>query len=261
MTSNMTANILKSITLFVLFPLFFFIPFVSAKEGSFDEKKFYEYNPDGQKYQFVKDFLISLSYFKLNADRNENNAYDLPEGTRVKDRVDSLSKSLAKDNINLRIGRNFLKKYNTSDNGLILKAVQLFTKVCDEQAQLNNQEKTLLDRLLIENLKKGPPLYNLDNFYKDQSVLQSRRKESLKMLLEASFLVNRILISHKPDKFGEFVTLGITQAERTKLLNKLNELFGVKSDGGVKVGQTFLQASIEAIRVILEDKTWLTLDT
>ena len=47
--------------------------FALNNEYYVDVEKFKQFNPDGHKYEFVQDFLVSLSYLKINVQRNEDN--------------------------------------------------------------------------------------------------------------------------------------------------------------------------------------------
>lgn len=224
-----------------------------------DMREFIEYNPDGQKYEFVKDYISSLGYFKVNARRTNNAAYVTSEGKTDKEKIETVVKSLILDNANLRVARNLLRTYELSDNGLILKVRIMFYHVCDDLIEINTKERQYFEDLLKNNV--GDFSTELRKKIADfQLGVALQRKEISKSLLETSILVSQVLISNVADYGGEFFYLGITDAERVKLLDKLYDLDQGENQGGIQEGQTFLGASIAAIREILEDDSWDTLD-
>lgn len=224
-----------------------------------DSNLFMANNPDGKKYEFVKNYLSSLSYFQLNDERERKQAGEAVGILDSPEKTEELVKSIIQQNANLRVARNLIKKYKSPENGLILKAVVLFMQVADEQIEFNNEERAMLERV-VDVIKSGDiRVYDTPKFYKDQAKIAKQRKESFKKLLESSVLVSKILISNKPDKYGEFINLGITKDERKKLISKLNELFVGYKEVGLKEGQSFLEGSVASIREILEDKSWGTL--
>jgi len=225
----------------------------------FDEVRyFHKYNPDGIKYKFVKDYLSALSYLKSSFVKDIGAATD-GKGKKNEDKVKSSIKKLTQDNVNFRIAKNFLDEYKHADNGLIVKVVDLFIQVCDEQIDINKRERQFIERLYEARQSQEPDMFNKREFIDEQLKLSKERRASWQDLLKASMLVKKVLISDTPDEFGEFVSLGITESQRQKLLNRLKE-FGCKDCyGKMRAGQTFLDASIAAIREILEDTTWDTL--
>lgn len=225
-----------------------------------DIEKFKAYNPDGQKYEFVRNYLTSLSYFKANDEKSENVVIKISSELDDADKVASLIENLVQENANLRAARNLLKKYKTSPNGLILKVTDLFAKVCDEQIDFNDREKNILKNLHDVLVKADIQNFDKRDFVRTQRWLASERKESLKKLLEASMLVKKVLVSNKPDAYGELTSLGITKEERKKLLSKMNDLFGKNYRGELQEGQSFIKGSILVIRGVLEDTTWGTID-
>ena len=225
-----------------------------------DIAKFRQYNPDGQKFEFVQTFLSGLKYLQLNDRRALKLTDPNLNALELRERYGRLTTNIVTDNINLRLARNLVKKFVKSENGLILKAANLFVMTCDEQIEINNREKIMLDELY--KVQKSSDAQKFDNraYLRRQRALGLERKESFKKMLEASLLVKKILISDKPDRFGELIMLGITQKQRVELLSQLKEFQGKDFEGELREGQSFLEGSISAIREILEDKTWATLD-
>lgn len=237
----------------------FYHNFCYAADIYTDANKFIANNPDGKKYDFVKNYLCALSYLNENIIRDSktppfslDNFEDLKT---TKAQIDNYTLS----NINLRISKNYLRKFKTPANGLMLKVADLFTRFCDEQIELNNQERTLLQQLYDLKKNNAKEQFKKDDFIKKFENFENQRRKSLEGLLESSLLVTKVLISDKKNKFGELVNLGISERERKKLLRKLDDFKGEEFKGAIREGQTFLAGSISAIREILEDPTWGTI--
>jgi len=224
-----------------------------------DIRKFQQFNPDGPKYDFVKNYLVSLTYLKKNAERSQNspeiNAEEFEKGGFFQ----ALMDELIQENINLRVAKNFLKKYQNSNNGLILKVRDLFTQICDEQIDVNNKERTYIGKVLQTQIEQGLESVDIKTFMRNIQGWAMERRTLLQKLLEASMMINKILVSNQIDEFGEFVMLGVTEAEREGLLLRMDTFYEEGFQGELRQGQTFLQASVSIIREILEDDSWDTL--
>jgi len=131
--------------------------------------------------------------------------------------------------------------------------------LCDEQIALNRQKRELIEGRYESHVKDRLNDTDKTGLMRSLSDLAVERKESLKKLLQASLLVNKVLISGEPNRYGDFVRLGISASERKKLLKRINEI-DESADKGIREGQTFLQASFSAIRERLEDKAYSPLD-
>ena len=219
--------------------------------------KFKEFNPDGQKFQFARDYISSLSYLYANQQRDQKIRETSLEVKNKADRLKILKDNLSSQNVNLRVARNLLKRYKVSDNGLILKVVDLFTKVCDGLIEMNEKEKTLLDEI-DQPQGEGPSEAVASRFLREQKQLWLQRKETSKKLLKCSVLLTKLLVSQKEDRFGELVNLGITSSERKRLLEQIKSFSGEKFKGKLRQGQSFLEGSITSIRQVLEDPSWGT---
>ena len=251
---------MKRILPMMVFVFLLNIPSVVGDLLYTDSEKFREHNPDVGKYDFVKDYLNSLSYLKTNEKRDREVTAKSSGALEKIENVQALIDNLIMDNANLRVARNYLKKYKGSPNGLVLKVTDLFIKACEDQIEFNNQERGLFESLRQFLDKDDFKNFDKDKFLEDQKSLSDDKREALKGLLEASLLVNKILISENPDEFGEYVNLGITQKERQKLLKKIHEFDGGDYQGELREGQTFLQGSVSVIREILEDKNLAAFD-
>ncbi len=238
-------------------------PMARAQEIRIDNpEEFKRFNPDGQKYAFVKDYIQSLKYLhdiEERLDKMDPTTFNILDG---EDKFNELKNILNKDNINLRIARNIMRKYQTSENRLILKVVNIFMNLCDEQVAFNQKEKVLVDDLLSASRAGSMKLYYQNVKFQDgQNALANQRKDSLGKLLESSLLVAKVLVSNTTDEHGKFIKLGITKEERKKLLSNIADFKGKEFKGQLRQGQSFLGGGIVTIRNLLEDKTWKSLDS
>jgi len=234
--------------------------FLGTSFAESESEQYQKYNLDEKKFEFVRDYLNGLMYIKENIARREKiTPVSLFDFTDVK-KISSYVDHLIWDNINLRIARNYLKKHLNSKNGLILKSGLVFTNACNTHIDLNNREKDILEQIYKTQVKGTLKDAQKEQFADELKRLSAARKEASKELLEASVLVSKILISNQTDKFGEFFMLGISSAERERLIKKLNAFVGKKYVGEIREGQSVLEASIAVIRGILEDMSWQTVD-
>lgn len=236
------------------------IRLLSAQEISEESFQFSANNPDGQKYEFVKTYMMALEYIYQNELAEESAAPIDQEGLKNVQRLSNEKNRLAMANVNLRIARNLIEKFDKSRNGLVLRVIELFSQYVNEQASLNNQER-LLVTIMYESALNNKVGRLKQRWYKDSAtkIIDQRKKTSLN-LLEASMLISKVLISHQFNQLGEFNKLGITREERQKLLSRLKVFDGDEFQGDPRAGQTFLQASVTSIRQILEDSNWAALD-
>lgn len=226
-----------------------------------NSRKFKEQNPDWNKYEFTRDYLTSLEYLKSNADRYEETRLFAAQQEEDK-RLILLRDELIHNNVNLRVARNYLKKYHTQvNNGLMLKVADIFINVCDELIVFNNEERKLLEDFNAARLKGKVDDARLEAFTSDQQRIYAAKKESLKNLLQASLLVAKVLVSNKENYYGEFDRLGITQEQRYKLLEKINHFNEKQYKGDLRTGQSFVEGSVVAIREILENYNYETNDS
>lgn len=249
---------MKKFFFLIVFVFLFILPAFSSPVID-NPKEFKLNNPDGNKYEFAKNYLNSLSQLKDNAKRRESAtavSYDGFQDPRV---VQKAIENLILDNTSLRVARNYILKYRVADNGLILKTTDLFVASCDEQIAQNIQERNLLEKyqgLLLGD--KGEKDFHI-RFVKEMEQIAFNRKESYKKMLESAVLLGKVFISAQTDKQGNFVYLGITRQEREKLLLKLDSFYEKEYQGELREGQTFFQASVAAIREVLEDKKFKTI--
>ncbi|MCD4781933.1 MAG: hypothetical protein K8S27_15510 [Candidatus Omnitrophica bacterium] len=226
-----------------------------------DIENLQKYNPDIDKYYFVKTYLSALSYLKLNDERlmmSPNLHYsdlerDIPE-------LEVMADIIIQNNTNLRVSRNLVKKFAKSQNGLILKSHQVFQESCEQLISLNSLEIKVLKNLFQAYRNGEMGRFDSVSFKKEIESIDAARKEALTGIFAASTFVSHVLISGQTDEDGDVFQLGIDQIERDKLLEDLDHFSSEGYQGRLRSGQSFIQASIAVIRDKLEDYSWLTFD-
>jgi len=239
------------IAIFLSFPAY-------SYDFLYDIERMQKYNPDGDKYQFLKKYINCLEYLQTNEERRKTATSFTKSDWSDEQSQKQWRQHIIMDNANLRIARNLIKKYKTSNNGFILKTTELFMQFCNNLINLNNEERKTFEDI-IKNKSTFSDLKESD-LINIQSELNNQRKNILKQLLESSMWTQKVLISSEPDRFGELMSLGVTARQRQRLINKLDDFKGKGFDGEVREGQSFLQASVSAIREMLEDTSWDSLD-
>jgi hypothetical protein len=237
----------------------FLFPAASFADFYADVKEVKEYNPDGQKYEFTKDYLISLGYLELNVKRAEEfTEWDSGKASDAQ-KAKTLMDALIRDNANLRVAKNTLKRYAASENGLILKVTKMFMEICDEQVALNTQERELYQSLYDAQAKDQLKSFDKKTLRDRRAKLAQERRSSFAKIFESSMIVEKILVSSQTDRFGEFVQLGITREQRQKLLSRIKELFPSLTNEKPQSGQSFIDASVSAVKARLLDTSWSNL--
>lgn len=230
----------------------FVVPSLALAENISDKEQFLLNNPDGGKYAFVKDYLMGLTYLKASSVKFANRQDELARIVLNDNEINAQVKFLIKDNIDWRIAKNLVQKYRLTNNGLMLKAVDLFVRLCNEQIEYNNQERALWNQFLRGDGASRDVMVNSVNFEVPLRNIETKRRESWQKLLEASVFVSKVLLSNQLDYRGEMTYLGITKEERVLLLDRLDGFPGEGFRGTMREGQTFLEASVSVIRETLE---------
>ena len=213
-------------------------------------------NPDGIKYEFVKTYIMALEYLYQNEKAEQRTAKITGSNIENVSALSDEQSRLVQANVNIRISRNLLDRYSATENGLVNKVVETYLRYAEKQLELNNQERTLI-MTLKEKATSGTSDEAAAIWFSENIVdLSRQRKESSMDLLESSLMVNKVLISHRFNQHGELFQLGITREERRSLIRRLSAFREEGFDGGPRSGQTFLEASISAIRQLLEDRNW-----
>jgi hypothetical protein len=211
--------------------------------------EFQNNNPDIKKYEFARSYITALGYLKDIDDRWNKQV------TLIKASINDL----AQDNADLRIVKNYLVKYLDSPNKLIRKTADMVVAACEREIAVNDQEKTLWEKWYdLKNAGQASAAKQID-FDKAQHTLALKRKDSDKDIVQASVLLTKVLMSDKNIN-GRGHRLAITSKQRQKLLDRLDAFGHDTLDWGLKPGQRTLEASIAAIREILEDSIWISID-
>lgn len=231
-----------------------------ASEMLGSSRQFRKHNPDWRKYEFTRDYLTSLGYLKKNYDRQDQIELSGSE-VDILNRIARMRDELIQENVNLRVARNYLKRYkNQARNGLMLKVSDMFTVVCNELIDLNSEQRILLEEMHAMQRKGDLIEVSAVAFEKRQVQINLSRRDALKKLLRSSILVTKILVSPAENYYGEFDRLGITQEQRYKLLDKIRHFDEAAYQGDLRSGQSFLEGSVVTIREILEDYNFESLD-
>ena len=225
-----------------------------------DVAQFVAANPDGNKYDFVKTYIMSLTYIKSNEERELDEIILDADTIENMESIGSLMDGLTLDSVNWRVARNLLKRYYDPSNGLMLKVTDLFQKMSEEQIDLNSKERFLLGELNEAQISGKMNSFDAHKFFKENSEITVQRKESFKKLLESALLVTKVLISSQENEYGELEALGINDRQRDRLIYRLDEFYGDEYEGPAREGQSFLQASISELKEFLADYSWKTLD-
>jgi hypothetical protein len=220
--------------------------------------RYKKYNPDGQKYRFVRSYINSLTYIHQNYQRNQDISTLNFEYLSNPSNVVKLRDDIVMNNINLRVARNFVKKYKDSQNGLILKVADLYTQFCDDLIALNNEEKEFYHSLYKKERSEHQQYWDKEEIVNWQQYINQERKDIMMGLLESAMLVSKVLISDKTDGYGELSYLGISRNQRNSLLLLLNNFEGDQFQGELREGQSFLGGSITILRDVLESDNYNT---
>ena len=240
----------------IVLSLSFMVPQVLAGVIINNPSEFQALNPDIGKYLFTKLYITGLEYFQFNDQRIEKKIAFSEKTLKNTQRVRALLDSLVMDNVNLRIAKNYMKRFRFHpENALMRQVSKLFLESCDEQIEFNNLERILLEKLVEICSIAEIEVFNWEDYNSAHDALSAQRRESLKKVLETSMLVAKVLISNKSDESGVFSRLGVTEIERDKLLFKLDEFYGKGFEGSIRPGLTFLEASIVTLREVLEDSS------
>ena len=85
------------------------------------------------------------------------------------------------------------------------------------------------------------------------------RKIAGMAVLEAVMMFKKVILSAKTCQDEDCQDLALTQAERDKLLQKLDAFSGDNMAWGIKPGQGTFEAAIASVREILEDPIYVSL--
>ena len=245
---------IKSIALTVLN-----IVLCSALLYAADDNLFKRNNPDGLKYEFARSFITSIGYLEVVEKRWK-------KSDAIKNKGDESGfiqwnfDRLAKDNMDLRVAKNYMVKYFSIANPLMRKVVDSYAYSCDQLIDLNHRERELWEQL--RSIKKENNLNAIEDkkFVEAQEKLAVERKSMMRGIVEVSVLMSKVLLSEDVKEKQVRKRLALTSNERDKLIKKLDTFAGDNLDWGMKPGQTFLQGAEATIREMLEDPTYVSAD-
>lgn len=229
---------------------------LSPVQASLEFKK---NNPDIGKYAFAQSYIASLSYLNVMYLRWQQTS---PKKVYAGDDVKVMHGYVAyliKDNLDLRIAKNYLNKYLQAKNPLIRKTAETYISACLTLILINDKEKEVWDQWYAIKSNKLDTKANEKAFIRKQEEFALKRKEAYKAVIESSIFLTKVLKSERNDSDKGHV-LAITAKERNSLLKHLDEYGKGVLDWGLKSGQDYMQASIAVIREVLEDTINTCLD-
>jgi hypothetical protein len=251
---------MKRIILITVFVLGFCAGQVYS-DGAIDNPEvFAELNPDGIKYEFVKRYLMALEYLRKSEDLRES----LTENLRADFSAETLrarAGQILQENANIRVARNLVERYQRGDNGFVLKAGKIFLNTCEALINLNNQERDVIMDL-IARAAGGEPIGGeaAGAYLAGQNRFFQQRKTVSAGIVEASLYVSKLLLSGDLNVNGRIYRLGISIAERDKLIKQLDGFPYPPGVTELQPGQTFVEGGVAVIRRVLQDGSLGTLD-
>lgn len=231
-----------------------FVPMMGAQEVDFKIQ-----NPDIGKYDFAKDYIVSLSYYSRISQRASQETNQTSSSGDFQD-LESIQKIIHNrilDNTEIRIARNYLLKYKEAVNPLMVTVVNDVISVYDQLLAVSIRERSLWQVLYDRRSGKTVDVGEQD-ILQEQIGLAEKKKMIAKELIKTSHLLSVILLSAQRCQHQHCHDLALTQKERTSLIEKLNTFALDIKDWGLKPGQTTLQASIAVIREVLEDPLYIS---
>lgn len=211
------------------------------------------------KYDFARSYISGFQYLDNMGERQHQADAMKTKGSELSFIQWNLDR-LAKDNMDIRIAKNYLEKYFSVPNALMRKVIDTYSYSCDQLVGLNIKERALWNQM-HQSKKKGSATEEEEKeFLRGQQELADLRKESMRGILESSALLSKVLISENVKENQVKKRLALTSKERDKLVHKLDAFAGENLDWGMKPGQTYVQGSVATIREVLEDPTFLSAD-
>ena len=211
------------------------------------------------KYDFARSFIIGFGYLNAMDQRSEKSKEIKAKGNDIAFIQWNLDR-LAKDNMDLRVAKNYVTKYFNVPNHLMRKVIDSYAYACDGLIALNLEERELWDQI-HQVRKKGAVSPEQDQeFVKSQEKLADRRKVVMRSIVEVSVLMTKVLFSEDVHEKQVKKRLALTLKERDNLIRKLDTFAGDNLDWGIKPGQTYVRGAEATIREVLEDPTYLSAD-
>lgn len=230
------------------------LPLARAQENLFKQN-----NPDIEKYDFTRSYIASFAYLQ-SLDKRLKESENMNSRGNVFNFIQWNLDRLGKDNMDLRIAKNYVAKYFTVPNPLMRKVIDTYVYSCDQLVSLNLEERNLWQKMYGVN-KQGKVSPEQDReFMKKQGEISAKRKTAMVSLTESAALLTKLMLSENTKDKQAKKRLALTAKERDRLLRKLDTYAGDNLDWGMKPGQTYLQGAVAMIREVLEDPTYLSAD-
>ncbi|MBF0619011.1 MAG: hypothetical protein HQL19_02460 [Candidatus Omnitrophica bacterium] len=223
-----------------------------------EENVFKKYNPDIDKYVFVKSFIMGLSYYDRVARRLKEEDMATVAAKADRKAIQAFIDHRTLDNTELRIAKNYIIRYGEHSNGLIRKVALDAIVVYETLLNLSVKEREMWVAFGRYKVSGQPADFNEQDFVQKQGDLALQKKEIAKDLVKASALLSKVLLSAARCDSEECKQLAITQDERDKLSKKLDLFARDNMEWGLKSGQSTVQASVAAIREVLEDPVYIS---
>jgi hypothetical protein len=221
---------------------------------------FKTYDPDIDKYVFTKNFILSVSYYGHVADRlKAEGEYKAKAKSDLK-LIQEYIEDRTLDNTELRIARNYITRFTSSKNGLILKVSRQAIAAYDAVLALSMKERDLWQALYQYKSTGKPDNFDEEQFSQQQLGILAEKKEAEKSLLSASMLIRIVLLSAERCDSEDCKMLVLTKEERYKLIGYLDDFARDNMEWGIKAGQSPVEGCVAAIREVLEDQLYISKD-
>ncbi len=233
-------------------------PAFAAPTGDPNATSFQQYNPDIDKYAFAKSYIASLDYYGRLPRRL---AAEMPVADKFADDlrvIETMIDNRTLDNTELRIAKNYLLKYAASPNMLIRKVAYDTAVAYEQNIFLSSRERRLWQAYLRFKQTGRPKEMDEAGFRSQLERLARDRKVSGLAVLEAVMMFKKVLLSARDCPDENCRELALTQAEREKLVRKLDGFAGDNTAWGVKAGQGTFEAAGASAREVLEDELFVS---
>ncbi|MBF0486055.1 MAG: hypothetical protein HQL16_06045 [Candidatus Omnitrophica bacterium] len=230
----------------------------SATVSFAQENLFKKDNPDIDKYNFAKSYIMALSYYSRVAERLKLEDKDSLNSKSDIKAVRELVDHRTLDNTELRIAKNYLTKYENSSNAFIRKVSSETIIVYEKLLQMSVRERTLWQSFYVYKASGKPEDFNEADFTSRHIALAMEKKEVAKELVTQTAFVAKILLSAQKCDNETCKNLALTKDERDRLVERLDAFANGYMEWGMKPGQSTLEASIAILREVLEDSIYLS---
>ena len=237
---------------YILAVLFLAVSF-AAPSFAAGKTPFQEYNLDIDKYAFAKSYIQSLNYYgRLNKRLVVEQGFSDRFDTDLKV-VKTLMDDRTLDNTELRVAKNYLLKYLESKNMLIRKVAYDVMVAYEQHIAVSSSERRLWQAYHRFKARGVPADFSEMQFKEQLLRLAGDRKAAGLAVLETVMMFKKVILSAKECSDENCHRLVLTQAERDKLIKKLDEFAADNMAWGIKVGQATFEAAVASLRECLED--------